>query len=136
MSGRRSDDFKGPKTLDEWIEVYRRRVVCDRDVGFLPDEEFVFFPEFGFFTFVFDFSERCVIICKMCGNGKFLRRKAFELVKAVSHLGFRFVRCFSRRRPEVFLRFSDGRLDYVEDRGGAPLYHYVVSLDDSREAIE
>lgn len=131
---RRALDFKGPKSLDAWIEVYRRRVTEDRDVCFLPDEEFVFFPEFGFFTFVFDLPGRCVIIPKMCGDGRFLRRKVFELVKAVEYLGFRFIRCFSRRPPEVYLRVLGGRLDYVEDRGGAPLYHYVVSLDDTKEA--
>lgn len=142
MSGviRKKDDFKGPKTFDEWVEVYERR--AGDDVHFIVDEfEQIFFnPDLGFFTYWIDIKKKRIVIPKMCGDGNILRRIVFEMIEKLEPEGFREILCCSRRRPEVYLRVLGGRFDHVEETVNLntgkkePLYFYVVSLDDSKEA--
>ena len=135
---RRTDDFKGPKSLEEWIDVYERR--AGDDVHFrLDDGEHIYYhPDHGFFTWlVCENHPGRISIPKMCGNGKILRRMVYELVKECTHLGIREVMCCSRHRPEVYMkRVLGGRFDRVTytvnlNTGKLePLYFYVISVDD------
>lgn len=133
QSRRRAGDMKGPKSMVDWAMVYVRRVRDDENFSILPNEEIVFYPEHGFFTYVLDLEKRCLIIPKMCGHGRFLRHEIYRMVQALGHLGFNHIRCFSRRPPEIYLRVLGGRLDKMEIRGGRPLYHYIVTVDDTKD---
>lgn len=135
---RRTDDFKGPKTLEEWIDVYERRAGDDVRFTLVEGEHIYHHPDHGFFTWLV--CEECpgrIAIPKMCGNGKVLRRMVYELVKECEHLGIREVMCCSRHRPEVYMkRVLGGRFDSVTytvnlNTGKLePLYFYVISVDD------
>lgn len=139
MIDRRLDDFKGPKTLEEWIDVYERRAGDDVHFQLEPHEEIVWWTEHGFFTFWPDLEKRRLDVPKMCGDGRFLRRKVWEAVKALEHLGFRSVYLCSRHRPEVYLRVIGGRFDKMKKTVNLntgrlePLYFYEVTLDDTKE---
>lgn len=137
MIDRRSGDFKGPKSLSAWIDVYERR--AGDDVHFrLEDGEHVYYNEnYGFFTwFVCEDHPGLISIPKMCGDGRFLRRLVWRFVK---ESGMRGVYLCSRRRPEVYCRVLGGRLDHVDHTVNLntgrrePLYFYVVTLDDTKE---
>jgi hypothetical protein len=133
-------DFIGPKTFEEWADVYERRAGDDVHFQLDPREQIFFNPEYGFFTYWVDHWKGRLVIPKMVGNGKYLRHVIFEMVKQLEPLGFREILCCSRRRPEVYLRVLGGRFDHVEETVNIntgkkePLYYYVVSLDDTKEA--
>jgi len=134
------DDFKGPKPFEEWVDVYERRAGDDVHFQLDPREQIFFNPEYGFFTYWVDHWKKRLVIPKMCGEGKILRRIVYEMVKEIEPLGFREIFCCSRRRPEVYLRVLGGKFDHeevsVNIRTGKeePMYYYIVSLDDVKEA--
>ena len=128
-----SNDLKGPKTLDEWVEVYKRRVMEDNNFPMEPDEKLVWWPERGFFGYILDLQGKSVIITKICGDGRYMFHKIWEMAKALKQFGFKDFKYFSRRPPGAWLRILGGRLDKVEVRGGKPLYHFVVTLEDTKE---
>lgn len=139
MSGR-CNDFTGPKTFEEWVEVYNRRAGDDVHFQLVEGEQVFYNPEHGFFTWWVDHKKKRLVIPKMAGDGKFLRHVIFKMVKELEPLGFREILCCSRRRPEVYLRVLGGRFESMEETVNLntgrkePLYYYVVSLDDTKEA--
>ena len=140
MKDRRPGDMTGPKSLEEWIDVYERR--AGDDVHFtLEDGEHIYYhPEHGFFTWkLCEDHEGRISVPKMCGNGRILRRMVYEFVKELEPLGIREIMCCSRRRPELYRdRVLGGRFDRVEytknlNSGEVePLYFYIVTVDDYR----
>lgn len=135
---RRADDFRGPKSLAEWIEVYERRAGDDVRFTLAPDEHVYWHPEHGFFTWLLCSNHPGrVSVPKMCGNGKVLRRMVYEFVVDSAQLGIREVMCCSRRRPALYMkRVLGGRFDRMEESVNLstgrmePMYFYVVSIDD------
>ena len=133
-------DFIGAKTFEEWIDVYERRAGDDVHFQLVEGEQIFYNPEHGFFTWWVDHKKKRLVIPKMVGNGRFLRHVIFKMVKELEPLGFREILCCSRRRPEVYLRVLGGRFDHMEETVNLntgkkePLYYYVVSLDDTKEA--
>lgn len=133
---KKKDDFKGPKSLEAWIEVYERR--AGDDVHFqLEDGEHVYYhPEYGFFTWYLCVNHPArVSIPKMCGDGKFLRRLVCEFIRRAPDI--KELMFCSRRTPEVYCnRVLRGcRLDHTEQTvnlntgRSEPLYFFVVTLD-------
>ena len=133
-------DFTGAKTFEEWVDVYERRAGDDVHFQLVEGGQIFYNPEHGFFTWWVDHKKKRLVIPKMVGNGRFLRHVIFKMVKELEPLGFREILCCSRRRPEVYLRVLGGRFDHVEETVNIntgkkePLYYYVVSLDDTKEA--
>ena len=133
-------DFTGPKTFEEWVDVYERRAGDDVHFQLVPDEQIFYNSEYGFFTYWVDYKKKRLVIPKMVGNGKFLRHVIFDMVRELEPLGFREILCCSRRRPEVYLRVLGGKLDHIETSVNLntgkeePMYFYIVSLDDTKEA--
>ena len=123
----------GPHSLDEWIDIYVKRSGPDTVFTIQDGEQVVWWPEYGFLSYKIDIPDRCVIVLKMAGDGKYLRHKVFEMVAALEHLGFKSARFFSRREPEAYLRFFGGRLVKTDEKGGLPMYHYEITLDDVRK---
>ncbi len=137
MMERRAGDLKGPKSLEAWIEVFKRRAGDDEPFALKDNEYLYYHPEHGFFTWFVCERPGRISIPKMCGNGRVLRRMIYEFVKASAHLGVREVLCCSRRPPEVYMkRVLGGRLDRVEftknlNTGRVePMYFYVITVDD------
>lgn len=133
-------DFTGPKTFEEWIDVYERRAGDDVHFQLDEDEHIYWHPDNGFFTwYVCREHAGRISVPKMCGNGKVLRRMVWELVKAMESQGFHEVMLCSRRRPEVYCRVIGGRLDHIEytvnlNTGRRePLYFYVINFEDTKE---
>ncbi len=133
-------DFTGAKTFEEWVDVYERRAGDDVHFQLVEGEQIFYNPEHGFFTWWVDHKKKRLVIPKMVGNGRFLRHVIFKMVKELEPLGFREILCCSRRRPEVYLRVLGGHFDHMEETVNLntgkkePLYYYVVSLDDTKEA--
>ena len=141
---RRPGDLSGPKSLEAWIEVFKRRAGDDEPFALKEDEHLYYHPEHGFFTwFVCENHPGRISIPKMCGDGRVLRRMVYELVRSAEHLGIREVMCCSRRRPKLYMtRVLGGRLDRVEQTVNLgtgkpePMYFYVVTVDDFKERDE
>lgn len=133
-------DFSGPKSFEEWVEVYERRAGDDVHFVITPGEQIFYNPDKGFFSYWIDHENKRLLIPKMCGDGKFLRQVVFQMVRELEPLGFRKIMCCSRRRPEVYLRVLGGEFDHMEERFNIntgkkePLYYYTVTLDDTKEA--
>jgi hypothetical protein len=141
LHGRRHlDDFKGPKTLEQWIDVYERRAGDDVHYQLEDGEHLYFSPEHGFFTWrICENHPGWISIPKMCGDGKFLRHVVWDFVKHLERFGINSVLLCSRHRPEVYCRIIGGRWDHTDytvnlNTGRRePLYFYVVTLDDTKE---
>lgn len=136
---RKIGDMRGPKSFDEWVDVYERRAGDDVHFELSQGEEIFYNPDKGFFTYVVNFETGRLVVPKMCGDGKFLRRVVFEMVKDLTPYGIEEMYCCSRHRPEVYLRVLGGRFDHVEHTVNLntgklePLYFYVVKVEDSKE---
>lgn len=138
---RRPGDFKGPKTLEEWIDVYERRAGDDTRFVLEDGEHIYYNPDKGFFTWrVSENNPRRLTVPKMCGDGRFLRHIVYELLKGCAGLGISEVLCCSRRRPELYMkRVLGGRFDCVKytknlNTGKTePLYFYVITAEDFKE---
>ena len=91
MMERRAGDLKGPKSLEAWIEVFKRRAGDDEPFALKDNEHLYYHPEHGFFTWLVCERPGRISIPKMCGNGRVLRRMVYEFVRAAEHLGIREV---------------------------------------------
>lgn len=136
---RHLDDFKGPKTLEEWIDVYERRAGDDVHFQLTDGEEIYYHPDHGFFSCFLCYDKHLISIPKMCGDGKFLRHIVWDMVRQMEPYGFRGVLLCSRHRPKVYCKVIGGKLDHIEytvnlnTERREPLYFYVVTLDDTKE---
>lgn len=132
-------DFSGPKSFEEWVEVYERRAGDDVHFVLTPGEQIFYHPLHGFFSYWVDHENKRLLIPKMVGNGKFLRHIVYKMVRELSPLGFNRIMCCSRRRPEVYLRVLGGTFDHMEETVNIntgkkePMYYYTVTLDDTKE---
>lgn len=130
MSG---NDFKGEKTLDEWIAIFRKRLGADEPFVMHEREHVVYFPKDGFFTWTTSDTPGFINIHKMCGNGRRLRRIIYDFVIEAKLKGV----CFSTRRiPGVYERVLGVRLQKVTDvfnpetNRVEPFYSYTALPDD------
>lgn len=103
----------GPKTFEEWVEVYEER---DSDTEYVlsPGERIVFDPMHGFFTYCLDAESRCILVPKMCGDGRHWRPLILKLAKEARHLGIKGVLCCTKRNPAVYMRVLGGTLERME----------------------
>jgi hypothetical protein len=130
--------MSGPKTFEEWVEVYEER---DSDTEYVlsPGERIVYDPMYGFFTYCFDAAKGELLIPKMCGDGKHWRPIIYKLVKATRHLGIKGVLCCTKRNPVVYMRVLGGtlrKMEHVYDfQTGKQrtLWFIFISLDDTKE---
>jgi hypothetical protein len=100
----------GPKTFDEWVEVYKER---DSDTEYVlsPGERPYYDPMYGFFTLAYDAASNEILIPKMCGNGKYWRKVILRLVKVTGAKG---VYCCTKRNPRAYMRILGGELVKME----------------------
>jgi hypothetical protein len=133
-------DMVGPKSLEEWIEVYEER--DDSKYLLSPNERVVYDPLHGFFTYCFNAAKGEILIPKMCGDGKYWRPLIYKLAKATQHLGVKSVLCCTKRNPEAYMRIIGGslrRMEYVYDfQTGRQrtLWFIVISKNDTKEGKE
>jgi hypothetical protein len=128
----------GPKTFEEWVEVYEER---DSDTEYVlsPGERVVYDPMHGFFTYYFDAASGEILIPKMCGDGKHWRPLIYKLAKATRHLGIKGVLCCTKRNPVAYMRVIGGalrRMEYAYDfqKGeGRTLWFIFISFNDTKE---
>lgn len=130
--------MKGPKTLEEWIEVYEER---DSDTEYIlsPGERVVYDPMYGFFTYYFDAASKTILIPKMCGDGKHWRKEVHRLACATRHLGVKGVLCCTKRNPLMYMRVLGGKLQKMEhtydftNGKETTLWYIFISFDDTKE---
>lgn len=103
----------GPKTFEEWVEVYEERDIGTKYV-LSPGERIVFDPMYGFFTYCLDAESRCILVPKMCGDGRHWRSLVLKLAKGTRHLGIKGVLFCTKRNPAAFLRVLGGTLERME----------------------
>jgi hypothetical protein len=131
--------MKGPKTCEEWVEVYEER---DSDTEYIlsPGERIVFDPMYGFFTYCFDAPSGTILVPKMCGDGKYWRKQIYRLAKATRHLGINRLLCCTKRNPFVYMRVLGGKLHKMEHTYNfvngkeTTLWYILISFDDTRVA--
>ncbi len=51
-------DFSGPKSFEEWVEVYERRAGDDVHFLLTPGEQIFYNPDYGFFTWWIDHENK------------------------------------------------------------------------------
>ena len=131
--------MKGPKTLDEWIEVYEDRGGDDTEFIMNPDETLVWNPENGFFSWCLDAERKMIVIPKMVGNGRHWRNTIFRMMSMIRHTGVDRVLVCSRRPPKVYLRVHGGELYKVEykynflTKKSDALWFYIISFSNTKE---
>jgi hypothetical protein len=128
----------GPKTFEEWVEVYEER---DSDTEYVlsPGERVVYDPMRGFFTYCFDAANGEILIPKMCGDGKHWRPLIYRLAQATRHLGIKGVLFCTKRNPITFMRVAGGKLakmqhvyDFTTGKNYV-LWFIRVTFDDTKE---
>lgn len=131
--------MKGPKTLDEWIEVYEDRGGDDTEFLMSEGETLVWSPEKGFFTWCLDAERKMIVIPKMVGDGRHWRNKLFNMMSLIRHTGVDRVLACSRRPPKVYQRVLGGELYKVEykynflTKKSDALWFYIISFSDTKE---
>ena len=136
---RKKDDFKGPKTFEEWVEVYERRSGDDVEFIVSEGEQVYYHPDHGFFTWWIDYENGRMVIPKMVGNGKFLRHIIYKMMVDLRPTGCDEIYCCSNRPPEVYTSVLGGKLDKTEEKideetgEKRTLYFYIVTFDDTKE---
>ncbi|GHV45847.1 hypothetical protein FACS1894204_06130 [Synergistales bacterium] len=130
----------GPKTLEEWVEVYEER---DSDTEYVlsSGERVVYDALHGFFTYAFDPREKLILIPKMCGDGKFWRPKILKMVLATRHLGVRGAYCCTKRNPVAYMRVLGGTLrkmehvyDFVTGRQHT-IWYILITPENTRTEV-
>lgn len=127
----------GPKSLEEWIEVYEER--ADDVYKLTPNEKLVYDPMHGFFTHCFDAAKGEILIAKMCGDGRHWRPLIYKLAKATRDLGVKTVLFCTPRNPAVYMRAVGGTLSKMEHtydfKTGKQrtLWYIEISWDDTKE---
>lgn len=135
----RKTNMKGPKTLDEWIEVYEDRGGDDTEFLMSEGETLVWSPEKGFFTWCLDAERKMIVIPKMVGDGRHWRNKLFNMMSLIRHTGVDRVLACSRRPPKVYQRVLGGELYKVEykynflTKKSDALWFYIISFSDTKE---
>ena len=118
---------KGPLSFGSWVAVYEER---DKSKFELNEGEELFFDrERGFFTWKYDVENGWILIPKMCGDGKYFRRKVFAMVETLRLAGLPCVGayCVTKRRLEVYMRVLGGELVRQEvDENTGIIYSYIL----------
>jgi hypothetical protein len=129
--------MNGPKTFDEWVEVYEERGDCEYVLS--PRERRVWDPMHGFFTYLFDAASGEILIPKMCGDGRYWRKEIYKLARATRHLGVKGVTCCTKRNPFAYMRVLGGTLRKMEHTydfttgKGRTLWFIFISWKDTKE---
>lgn len=135
MSGRRcKTPVKGPLPFGAWVNIYEAR---DESRFELDDrEELAFDRRHGFFTWIFDFEKRYLLIPKMCGDGRYWRPHIFAMVKALrkSH-GCIGAYCVTKRDPRVYMRVLGGEL-VKQERESEKTYSYILVTPENTRVKE
>ena len=118
---------KGPMSFGSWALVYEERDKSKFELS--EGEELYFDRERGFFTWMYDFEKGWLLIPKMCGDGRYFRRKVFAMVDRLRASGVPCVGayCVTKRRPEVYMRVLGGELvkQEVDEQTGV-VYSYIL----------
>jgi len=87
------------KTLDEWVEFYKKKTGDDVDI---PSGFSVYYlPNRGFCLYAIDIYNDCVVIYHCCGDGKFWRDLGH--IMAIQH-GLGKVKTLVTRNPIAYMR--------------------------------
>ena len=135
MRTRKKLSMKGPYTFEEWVRIYEER--DDSKYVLEPGEQVCWDPEHGFFTFWYDARNKLLCIPKMCGNGRFWRKKIFEMAQAAGKKCVDGVYCCTKRDPKVYMRVLGGKLVKQEPaEKGRTISYILISWDDTKEGRE
>lgn len=99
-------------------------------------EELAFDRGHGFFTWIFDFEKKYLLIPKMCGDGRFWRPRVLAMVKALreSH-GCIGAYCVTKRDPRVYMRVLGGEL-VKQERESEKTYSYILVTPENTRVKE
>ncbi|NCA74464.1 MAG: hypothetical protein EOM93_06455 [Gammaproteobacteria bacterium] len=123
-------------SLEEWISEYKR-TVGEWEVS---DSEILWFrPEYGFFTWIVDYEGKRILIPKMIGDGRYMRKLIYDMTVEASGYGVDRV-CFctrSLRHARAYGRILGGKTR--EEMAFSPvsgkderLYRIEVSLSETK----
>lgn len=102
---------------------YYWKIYIDKVGGegkFFEFEQMFYEPEHGFMTWSLDPDMTTLTIHKVAGDGKFWRRKSYDMFKLGKELyGIKKLRVSTIRNPKAFARFFGGTVTLMEmnDRG-------------------
>lgn len=125
--------MKRLKSLDEWISEYKR-TAGEWEVSDV--EEVWFRPEYGFFTWCLDWERKWLIIAKMCGDGRYMRKVIYDIATICRPYGFEHLLFCTRKHVKAYLRIAGGKLlktgmlFNARTKRDEPIYHILISWED------
>lgn len=125
--------MKRLRSLDEWIAEYKR-TAGEWEVS---DVETVWFrPEYGFFTWCLDWERKWMVVPKMCGDGRLMRKVIYDMMTVCRPYGFEGVLFCTRKHVKAYLRVLGGKLLKTEatfntrTKRDEPIHYILVSWED------
>ena len=120
-----------PLPFGAWVRIYEERDESRFELD--EREELAFDRQHGFFTWMFDFDTRYLLIPKMCGDGRYWRPHIFAMVKKLreSH-GCVGAYCVTKRDPRVYMRVLGGELVKQECEDSETYSYILVTPENTR----
>lgn len=125
-----------PLPLSSWVKKYEEYVgkfILD------PEEQLWWRPDKGFFTWVIDWNKKRVLVPKMIGDGRHMRKIIYDIMVEARRYGINTLVCCTRekRMANIYLKLLGGK--ETEEKifspvtgENDPLYQIVVTLDDTK----
>ncbi len=115
-----------PRPFGWWWAKYLRIALHPDDCSFGEMEELFFDPCRGFMCWTITRGMRGLYVTKVCGDGRYWRRRAYEMFAwAKERYGVKYLICCTRRNPDAFCRMFGGELWKTTDEDTErPLYWF------------